>query len=380
MQCQECQNVNAPGSAVCQRCGSLLQPPSDSVDDPLAEIDGLLNGLNQQVDDQIQQQLDRAVTGVKQGMQGASVEQPAAPVEPAPPVFAADGAQVGIPSGSPPQGRSLLHEHEFASFIIPLAHQIEQSASFVFKSEFIQCNKQYKERIDAVTLDVDLADPKVGAYAIDDPTPRIIIKGGMARAMRLSAAGLSLHMQLREQGASPSHLQSLFWTLGELMNNGMFQQDDGKALYTECIGKEVDAAFKSGTERFVSLARSLGAMMEMYVIAHEAGHIALGHTLGPELSYDMSRNQEREADSFAASCLSTSPFRDQLFLGQVFATVILSLMDHASASTEVSTHPASRDRFFNALQSNKEAAEDAAEKYGLTSAELQRFLPPTGEA
>ena len=120
--------------------------------------------------------------------------------------------------------------------------------------------------------------------------------------------------------------------------------------------------------------------MEMYVIAHEAGHIALGHTLGPTLSYDMSRNQEREADSFASSCLSTSPFRDKLFLGQVFATVILAWMDHAAALDEVSTHPSSHDRFLSALRSNKEAAEDAAEQYGLTTAELQGFLPPAGEA
>ncbi|MDP7206199.1 MAG: phage exclusion protein Lit family protein, partial [Pirellulaceae bacterium] len=321
---------------------------------------------------------------VTMDLQGAGGGQDVTPLMPDVPVQAGDGGQLrtelDTPAERSPHERSLVHQHEVASFVIPLEYQIEQSASFVFKSEFIQSNSQYKERINAVTLGVQLEDPTVNAYATDDPSPQIIVMGGMARAMRVSAAGLSLHMQLREKGADPIHLRRLFQHLGEgiVGNQGTFPQQVGEELYSECMGEEIDAAFESGTDRFVSLARDFGAVMEMYVIAHEAGHIALGHTLGPTLSYDMSRNQEREADSFASSCLSTSPFRDKLFLGQVFATVILAWMDHAAASDEVSTHPSSHDRFLSALRSNKDAAEDAAEQYGLTTDELQGFLPTPG--
>ena len=365
------------------------QPPTPQAPAPKAdlasEINGLLNGLGQQIDDEIQNELGEALAGLELDMQGTGEEQLATPQTPAAPVPAGDGqlrAGPGRPAERSPHDRSLVHQHEVASFVVPLEHQIEQSASFVFKSEFIQSNSQYKERINAVTLGVRLEDPTVNAYATDNPSPQIIIMGGMARAMRVSAAGLSLHMQLREQGTTPTHLRRLFQHLGDgiIENQGTFPQQVGEELYSECMGEEIDAAFESGTDRFVSLARDFGAVMEMYVIAHEAGHIALGHTLGPTLSYDMSRNQEREADSFASSCLSTSPFRDKLFLGQVFATVILSWMDHAAASDEVSTHPSSHDRFLSALRSNKEAAEDAAEQYGLTATELQGFLPPVGGA
>ena len=393
MQCQNCQNANAAGSAVCQHCGSPLQSPANPVANPLGKIDDLLddmekqvnnqlNGLDQQIDDQLQQQLDQALAGVKLNMPETGMDQGATPLMPAAAVAGGSGQLPSRPAEISPHDRSLVHQHEFASFVLPFEHQIEQSASFVFKSEFIQSNSQYKHRINAVTLDVQLEDPTVNAYATDDPSPQIIFTGGLARAIRVSAAGLSLHMQLREQGTAPTHLRRLFQHLGDGIseNQGTFPQQVGEELYSECMGKEINAAFKSGADRFVSLARDFGAVMEMYVIAHEAGHIALGHTLGPTLSYDMSRNQEREADSFASSCLSTSPFRDKLFLGQVFATIILSWMGHADASDEVTTHPSSHDRFLSALQSNKEAAEDAAEQFGLTAAELQGFLPPTGRA
>jgi hypothetical protein len=373
------------------------QPPRPTPQAPKAdlvsEINGLLNGLNQQVDDQIQQQLDQAVTGVKQGMQGTSVEQPAAPVETAPPVFAADGAQAGTPSGSPPQGRSLVHTHEKLSFIHPSEPEIRQSSQYVFNSVFIQTNDQYRDRINAVTFVVDLEDPTVNAFARDDKVgeetdgtpktkPYIRVLGGIARTYRLIAAGLALHIQLTDQGGSPSHLPRLFQHLGDeiIANNGTFPDYVGEDLYSKCLGAEIETAFESGNELFFSLSRSLCTAMEMSVIAHEAGHIALGHTRGKTLNYDMSRNQEREADSFAASCLSTSPFRDYLFLGQVFSDIIFCWVDHAIASDEVSTHPASRERFDNTFRSMKETAEDAAEKYGLTKEVIEGFLPPTGEA
>ena len=131
-----------------------------------------------------------------------------------------------------------------------------------------------------------------------------------------------------------------------------------------------------GKDRFVSLARSLSASMEAAVIAHEAGHIALSHTLGTRLNFDVSRNQEREADSFASSVLSTSPFREYLFLGQVFVTLLFSWMDHVGRHKDPTTHPLGRERFFNVMTSNSAAAADAADQFGLTRERLVELLPP----
>jgi len=128
-------------------------------------------------------------------------------------------------------------------------------------------------------------------------------------------------------------------------------------------------------DRFVGLARSLSAAMEAAVIAHEAGHLALGHTLGQRLNFDVSRNQEREADSFASSILTSSPFREYLFLGQVFITIVFSWMEHAARRTDPTTHPLGRERFFNALTNNSAAAKEAADQFGLTRERLIELLP-----
>jgi len=128
-------------------------------------------------------------------------------------------------------------------------------------------------------------------------------------------------------------------------------------------------------ERFVSLARSYAAAMDMFVVAHEAGHLALGHTLGRALNYDVSRNQEREADSFASSALSTSPFREYLFLGQVFVTIVFAWVEAAARARQAGTHPLARERFLHAIESNSQAAREAAEEFGLTRESLMEMLP-----
>jgi hypothetical protein len=153
---------------------------------------------------------------------------------------------------------------------------------------------------------------------------------------------------------------------------GMFDVDASLDIFR----RTVVAKMPRPDERFVSLARSLSASMEMFVVGHEAGHIAYGHTLGQQHNYDVSRNQERDADSFASSALSTSPFREYLFLGQVFVTLIFAWVDHAGRSRNPTTHPLGRERFLNAMASNSEAAKEAAEQFGLTRERLEELLPP----
>ncbi|MBQ5530941.1 MAG: hypothetical protein IIT98_02930, partial [Kiritimatiellae bacterium] len=94
-----------------------------------------------------------------------------------------------------------------------------------------------------------------------------------------------------------------------------------------------------------------------YVIAHECGHHALGHLLSfagkPNL--EISRNQEREADSFASSVISASPFGEYMFAGTLFWSYAL-----AKQSDDVSgsggSHPLWKERFENFVRANSEKA------------------------
>jgi hypothetical protein len=369
------------------------------VADPLAEIDGLLNGLNQQVDDQIQQQMDQAVAGVKLGMQGTSVEQPAAPVKPAPQVFRGDGAQPGIPAGSSPQELSRVHQQEELALWLPTEEDVEESWHAVLNSRYVQNTPLYVKRLGKVNFNPELEDLRFNAGAIEDPDPRIIIYGGMVRAFRLIAAGLALHMQLQKDGGTPSHLPRLCEFLGEMIVYGGLDDADVDKV-KKCFLKEYVAAKASGNERFYRVARSLRAGMEMSVIAHEAGHIALGHTdRVTTLSYEYSRDHERQADSFAACVIREHPNSEHNFLGHVFSDIICCWIDHAAmrealaeaekqsaglvAEAEDTTptmHPASIERFENSLDSMPGLAKDVATQYGLTREVLEGFLPPTGGA
>ncbi len=113
--------------------------------------------------------------------------------------------------------------------------------------------------------------------------------------------------------------------------------------------------------------------MNMDVISHELGHIALCHTLGRNVNMEISRNQEREADSFAASVASSSPFSDYIVAGGIFWWVIMAWVDAASDNTEETTHPHSQERLMDYIRSNR----DQAEEIGVGEASIFEFLPET---
>lgn len=292
------------------------------------------------------------------------------------------GMRIGTESA-----KAFVHPQELQGLLHADAGQLNQAAGFVFQSPFIQNNSLYRSRVAAVTFGFLAGDPTVNAFATEHPLslsegsriqpPAIVFFAGLATAVRLAAAALAMHLRSRGGGlfyADPWGLPGFFRRLGEtiIQSRGRLATTTAEQLLTSLVAP----ALQAGEERFVSLARSYAAAMDMFVVAHETGHLALGHTLGQTLNYDVSRNQEREADSFASSALSTSPFREYLFLGQVFVTIVFAWADAATQHERPSTHPLSRERFMNALQANSTAAAEVAEDFGLTADRLLELLPP----
>jgi hypothetical protein len=275
---------------------------------------------------------------------------------------------------------------ELLSLLLPFPDQITQSKNIALSSPFIQSNTLYSSRIASVSFTFLQEDTTVNAYATDFPVdlpdggklepPAIIFLGGLASALRLMAAAVAVSMGSGEgvTGTKESALGRTFRAMGSslVQSGGKFDLEILGTIFEQAVAPEI----VEGKDRFVSLARSLSASMEAAVIAHEAGHLALSHTLGTRLNFDVSRNQEREADSFASSVLSTSPFREYLFLGQVFVTLLFSWMDHVGRHKDPTTHPLGRERFFNVLTNNSAAADDAADQFGLTRERLIELLPP----
>lgn len=108
-----------------------------------------------------------------------------------------------------------------------------------------------------------------------------------------------------------------------------------------------------------------------YVIAHEMGHVCLGHSrtqeykLSPELSdtekEQITRNRERQADHFAASLITAFIGNDDvskldIFKGYIKAGLGFAMKELVEQRDKPSTHPLHEERLSNAIRDNSEMA------------------------
>lgn len=110
-------------------------------------------------------------------------------------------------------------------------------------------------------------------------------------------------------------------------------------------------------------------------LAHELGHVCLDHLFGPGYEdyrqlerLDIARNQEREADSFAASVMATSPYRAHRLRAQISAWLVRAYS--TLTSRENRTHPADFERLRNLIRNN----EDAARELGLDESLIDELV------
>jgi len=370
MKCVRCGNENASAARFCAKCGASLSSGS------------ILNQLTPDMES-TRRQVREHLASTKASID-AHIAQYSSPLraaaEPATP------APEPAPAPEQAQARAPMHPVEMLGLLLPSADDIEQSKIIVFSSSFIKLNALYASRLAGVNFTCEMQDETVNAFATDHAVelasgqklepPAIVFLGGLAFVIRLTAAAISVTIRSREgmPGNKETALDATFRAAGSCLaqSGGKFDLGMLGEIFEKTIGYEI----LEGDNRFAALARSMSASMEMAVIAHEAGHLALGHTLGLAANFDVARNQEREADSFASSVLSASPFREYLFLGQVFITLLISWMDHVARRKDPTSHPLGRERFFNIMTNNTTAAGEAADYFGLTRERLIALLPP----
>lgn len=88
------------------------------------------------------------------------------------------------------------------------------------------------------------------------------------------------------------------------------------------------------------IARDIADGASLIVLAHELGHWAYGHIAGPKGSFEVSRNNERDADSFAASVVATLSSPDRALLGGVMFWCCLAKFDRQLTRGDGDEHPA----------------------------------------
>ena len=372
MICRQCGHPHPPDARFCTNCGTAIAKLTNP---SVSAVPGQLEKIQQD----LEETLKSSTAYLTNALQGLS-PRPARP-------FGGGPDTSGSPPDTPLQESKAgsADVAEFAEVLAPKPSQIHQSASFTLSSPFIQENAAYAKRVSSINFVYMDHDLQLNAYATDHPVtledgtkvtpPVVVFLAGLDVAIRLAAAALSTHLavaELRQKTPGSSLLAGTLSRIGEtLRRTGKFGPEASLAIFKECVLPSVPDV----DEHTISLTRSYTAAMESFVIAHEAGHVALGHTQGGRQNLDVSRNQEREADSFAASTLSTSPFRDYLFLGGVFVTIIFSWTEFVFGNRPATTHPLGRERFFNLLRSNSASADEVSRRFGLTTQRLTELLP-----
>lgn len=257
----------------------------------------------------------------------------------------------------------------------PLDGEIFQISNFVFYSPHVQNNLVYRQRASRVNLAYAYQVDAVNAFATDNPPlqaeaepPLIVLFEGLVRATRLTALGLALDRQQKKTLHGSQQLVNMIRGLGQsiVRGNGELSED---TMIDLCESMGMQSAL--GTPGIGDWARSYRAAMLMGVISHELGHIALAHTLGAPVNTGISRNQEREADSFAASVISSSPFSDYLVVGIVFFWLILTWVEAAAPEVTAATHPYARERLLDFIRNNR----DQAGAIGFTEETVTEFMP-----
>jgi len=407
MQCPECGRTKAEGAKFCSFCGNPLEPASSGlqgrereqreVGDVNEDVDTVLKEQGSEIDDLLREAdaaAERADEDVDALIFGGEVSTPVSGMETEKSLDKRDACQARMKgSGAKVGKRFLLHENELLGFLRPVPGQIRQAFEMVVSSPHITTNAVYSQLLKDVRFYFDAGNPAVNAFASHyevelssgeaTKAPCIVMLGGMAGVLQVMAASLGLWALYREEHEiydGDIVLRKVAVRLGKevVENGGIFTEETMTGIYEELIfpggayGKLAGSGHLSSKDtKLVSRARSYLMAMTMSMVAHEAGHIALGHTLGKALNYDISRNEERAADGFASSVLSSSPFSDYLVTGQIMSWVLMAWVDHAAASSEAVTHPLAVDRLESVLRDNSVAAKDV----GLTRETLGKWLP-----
>ena len=242
-----------------------------------------------------------------------------------------------------------------AAYLTPSDAEMDQLYSYVANAPFVAENLQYRDRMKGLPFIFVATNDTVNAAAGRRPVVKdgktgiafqTVFYGGAARYARLVGLAAAL------QDAGHKDMLKKFVA-------AMPPSFCARCGTEECVrfiaGNGLAAALADVKIRQRALSYSSGTIA--YVIAHECGHHALGHLLGfsEKQNLEIIRNQEREADSFASSVISASPFGEYMFAGTLFWAYALAKQSDGDSDSGRS-HPLWKERFENFVRANAEKA------------------------
>lgn len=265
------------------------------------------------------------------------------------------------------------------------------------KSTFVAGNPNYRTKMNATTLGIDnttwmgrctingfateqdivlapgASGPALPAPDLPEKTVRIAGPCIVLNEFLLMAAGVSSVFLCSAIPASNVSKERLYDLSKALSINARSSSKPFFERVNHCIQR---ADLLCEDDSLVESVLRVRNGMITAVLAHEMGHLCLGHTSSLVRQDEVSRNMEREADSFAASLLHTMDNRAYHFVGQVMFDLMMTWQHHGYGPQTPTSHPSSRDRLLAAFTSNPTAASEAEALFGMSVADWQSLLPP----
>lgn len=247
---------------------------------------------------------------------------------------------------------SSISVEEFIAYTMPSESEMVQLFEYVRNSSHVKDNLLYAETMNASRFFYNKTNNTVNAFAgvrklneKDDSLTRVLcVLGGAARFSRVASLAVAAEMN-GDKGAGSRFLKALKPQDCSILDAAAAQR----------IVKEAGLSAVLSDVATLSKAKSISAGLLLGIIAHECGHLSLGHVLktSDTVNLEISRNQEREADSFASSVIASSPFGEYVLVGTLFWHYALA---HRQDGASATTHPLSKERFENFVRANPSIA------------------------
>ena len=238
-------------------------------------------------------------------------------------------------------------EAQAAAYLTPMPEEFAQWLDAVRGSPHVRMNASYSASAAKVQFNYLYDDDQINAYAARDGQGdgyRIVFYGGAIRFSRLASLAVAVDMCGRP-GTASRFAKSID-------TGGMMSRKSALATMSEC---GLDESFALPGVR--TKAQAVSAGMIIGILAHEMGHVCLGHVMGPnyyQSNQEIGRNHEREADSFASSITAATPFGEYVYEGMLFWHYVLA-QQQGNEAVE-STHPLERERLENLIRANSSKA------------------------
>lgn len=232
--------------------------------------------------------------------------------------------------------------------------ELNQIMGYVKNSPHVVSNALYSQIGPKLSFKL-VDDPTINAFAtIENGTPAIYLLNGAVRYANIVAASYALtHLNPQASNKTRALLPELIGEFASFIRSCQYSLTAEKAVEFGATGPGMAMLDPVLSRK----ATSCAAGLLIGILAHEYGHLALGHLYGASQTLEISRNQEREADSFASSVISSSPFGDYAVVGFILWELVWVWQEKENPGGIVaSTHPLASERLADLIRANPSSA------------------------